>query len=131
MGYSGNLFYIGKSNFTGSFLNPQICPKCFKEKAEFFFKYFKDITGYNVVLIETIIDKQKIKTYFDRQNAFMRTTKYLSIYHPYHNFLDGSYNEGWYLNFLKGLVEYLSNGRICDLLIKGGILSLKIKNYKI
>ena len=130
MGYSGDLFYIGKSDFTGPFLNPHICPKCFKEKGEMFFKYFKDITGYPVILTETILDETKINNNnidnCDMKNASIKIMKDLSITSPY--LQNGSYNNGWYFTCLKELVEYLNNDRIRGLLIEGDILSIQM-NY--
>lgn len=128
MGYSGDLFYIGKSDFTGPFLNPHICPKCFKEKGEMFFKSFKDITGYPVILTETILDETKINNMdnCDMKNASIKIMNDLSITSPY--LQNGSYNNGWYFSCLKELVEYLNNDRIRGLLIAGDILSLKMNN---
>ena len=128
MGYCGYLFYIGESDFTGPFLNPHICPKCFKEKGEMFFKSFKDITGYPVILTETILDETKINNMdnCDMKNASIKIMNDLSITSPY--LQNGSYNNGWYFSCLKELVEYLNNDRIRGLLIAGDILSLKMNN---
>jgi len=100
-GYNGDLFYMGKSDFTGIMTNPHLCQRCFRRNSEIFFRNFENVTGCGVVFIETILTDKYIDEKTLEENC--EAVQNLNLPVPYLS--NGEYHHGWYFKLLKNLVK--------------------------
>jgi len=100
-GYRGDLFYMGKSDFTGLMTDPHLCQRCFRRNAGSFFRCFEDITGQGVVFTETVLEDRGA----DEKTLTENCQKVRSLNLPVPYLPNGKYYHGWYFKLLKDLVR--------------------------
>jgi hypothetical protein len=118
-GYCGDVFYMGSSDFTGLHSDPHLCPQCFRHRASLFFKKFKQLTGCRVTFIETILEQPNndVKEVID-------CIQMVSGYDlPSSTTRSGDYDAGWYMNFLKKLLELSQDEEAQKVLVKAKFLN--------
>ena len=113
-GGKGDLFYIGKENFTGEMAYPSLCKNCFKRRADVFFNQFETITHHPLVMTETILDDDSMN--IDYRLNVDKLVKHLNLSSPYTKF--GEYRKTWYYELLKDLLFYSKKDKEKDVLIK-------------
>jgi hypothetical protein len=101
LGYEGDLFYLGKSDFTSYMTDPHLCNKCFRRNGSMFFEKFNSITGTKLVFIENILEK-KSKTDIHKIFSYVELVKHLDLPEPEKK---GNLNKNWYFELLQEMIN--------------------------
>ena len=118
LGYVGDTFYMGNSDFTGHMTHPHLCQSCFRRHAAKFFQDFERITGCKVIFTETCLE---LKEKDVKMVEYMKMVEYLHLPIPYSD--NGVCDHGWYMKLLEKLIELTQDSDTTKILVEATFLN--------